>query len=171
MGEALNIIPLVVALLALVVSFIQLRRTRRQTNEDIIYANKIEGYRQVVEQTYRFVNESYLLLDALSDFEGDKNAWISERMPELYRQLNPLVEVMDSAFAKHVVLFPNAFVKLYNDFSFKSQRLLVEHYQFDAEHSHTVYMELTGLHNDMVNAVRHDLHIELLNEKLNYRLS
>jgi hypothetical protein len=166
----IQIIAIGLAILAWIVSFIQLRRSRRQNNEDIIFQNKIDVYRQIISQTYDFLQKSYFILDELPDFKGNKEEWTETKMPELYRQLNPMIDKMDSDFIGHVIFLPDDFIKKYNEFSFKCQRLLVEHYHFDNQVSIETYMTLTEMHNDLINEVRRDLHVDLLNEKLKYRL-
>lgn len=170
METTIQIIAIGLAILAWIVSFIQLRRSRRQNNEDIIFQNKIEAYRQIILRTYDFLQQSYFILDELPDFKGGKKEWTEKKMPELYRQLNPLIEKMDSDFIGQVMFLPDDFTKKYNEFSFKCQRLLVEHYHFDNKISIETYTTLTEMHNDLINESRKDLHINLLNEKLKYRL-
>lgn len=170
METTIQVIAIGLAILAWIVSFIQLRRSRRQNNEDIIFQNKIDAYRQIILQAYDFLQKSFFILDELPDFKGNKNEWTEKRMPELFRQLNPLIEKMDSDFIAQVMFMPDDFIKKYNEFSFKCQRLLVEHYHFDNQLSIDTYMKLTEMHNDLINEVRQDLHINLLNEKLKYRL-
>jgi hypothetical protein len=169
-GTIIQLIAIGLAVLAWVVSFVQLRRSRRQSNEDIVFQNKIEAYRNVVLLTYDFLQKSYFILDELSDFKGDEKKWVEQRMPEIFRQLNPLLDKIESDFIGHVVFLPEDFIKKYNDFSFKCQRFLVEHYHFDNKISIETYTTLTEMHSDLINQVRKDLHIDLLSEKLKYRL-
>jgi hypothetical protein len=91
-------------------------------------------------------------------------------MPELFRSLNPLIDQMDNEFIGCAIFLPEEFVKRYNDFSFKCQRLLVEHYHFDNAQSSATYEQLNSMHQELINAARQDLHIQVLNEKLKYRL-
>ena len=170
MDLAIQLVALLLALLAWVISFIQLKRQRRQNNEDLVYSQKIDAYRQTILRAYNFLQESYVILEVLSDFEGDEQSWIETKMPELFRSLNPLIDQMDNEFIGCAIFLPEEFVKRYNDFSFKCQRLLVEHYQFDNAHSSATYEQLNSMHQELINAARQDLHIKVLNEKLKYRL-
>lgn len=167
---AIQLSGLFLAILAWVVSFVQLRRSRLQNNEDILFTNKIEAYKQTILSTYEFLQKSYFILEELPEFKGNKESWVDTRMPELFRLLNPVIDNMDNQFLGYAMFLPDDFVKRYNEFSFKCQRLLVEHYHFDNEVSSNTYSLLTEMHQDLVNAARKDLHIEVLNEKLRYRL-
>jgi hypothetical protein len=170
METTIQMIAIVLAILAWFISFIQLRRSRRQNNEDIVFQHKIEAYRITIAQAYDFLQRSHFILDELADYKGDENSWVEGRMPEIFREINPILDKMDSDFIQHVMFLPELFVKRYNDFSFKAQRLLVEHYHFDNGVSIETYQMLTEMHSELINEVRKDLHIDLLNEKLKYRL-
>lgn len=77
-----QVITLLIATGALLISLIQTRRGRRQTNEDIIFHQKLQAYRDLIKSTYDFLDQSFSLLDELADFEGTKEEWVQTKMPE-----------------------------------------------------------------------------------------
>ncbi len=159
-----------IAIAAWLISYIQLKRNRRQNNEDLIFNQKLEFYRVIIRKSYDFLKDVFLLLEELPDFKGTKEQWKKNKMPSLYRLHHPRIEQMESIIKEYSIILPEYFIEEFDNFIFCCTRFLVEHYHFDNEHSINSYDTLTDIHNKLVNLTRQDLHIDVLNKKLNYRL-
>ncbi|MEZ5084330.1 MAG: hypothetical protein R2750_12930 [Bacteroidales bacterium] len=159
-----------IAIAAWLISYTQLRRTRRQNNEDYIFNQKLDCYRVLIRKSFDFLQDTFSLLDELPDFKGTKDEWTKEKMPSLYRLHYPKIEQMECTIKEYSFLFPEYFIDEFDNFLFRSARFIVEHYHFNNEHSINNYDKLTEIHNELINLTRKDLHINVLNKKLNYRL-
>lgn len=169
-GLLIQIVTFTLAIAAWLISYTQLRRNRRQSNEDIVFNQKLECYRVIIKKSYDFLTDTFLLLEDLSDFQGTKEEWQNEKMPSLYRLYHPKIEEMDSIIKEYSFIIPEHFIEEFDNFILRCSRFLVEHYHFDNEHSIDNYDRLTDIHNEIINLTRQDLHINVLNRKLNYRL-
>jgi hypothetical protein len=167
---SIQVLTFAIAIAAWLISYIQLRRNRRQNNEDIIFSQKLDCYRKIIKESHDFLEKSFIILDELPDFKGTKEEWNKEKMPELFRQFYPKIVEFDHLIKEYSIFLPEQFIVEFDNFSLRSKRFLVEHYHFNNEHSINNYDKLTDIHNKLINLSRQDLHIDVLNKKLNYRL-
>lgn len=170
LDTSIQILTFTIAIAAWLISYVQLKRNRRQNNEDIIFSQKLECYRVIIKKSYDFLVETFSLLDELPDFKGTKEEWEKDKMPSLFRLYYPKIQQMESSIKEYSFILPENFIEEFDNFITRCTRYLVEHYHFDNEHSINNYERLTNIHNKLINLTRQDLHIDILNKKLNYRL-
>jgi hypothetical protein len=159
-----------IAIAAWLISYIQLKRTRRQNNEDIIFNQKLECYRKIIKESYEFLVITTKLLDEVSDFNGTKEQWDQEFMPLKFKIHHPEIEQLDAFRKEYSILLPEHILIEFDRFVFCCYRFIVDYCNLDNEKCIDIFNKLTESHHKFINYTRQDLHIEVLNKKLNYRL-
>lgn len=115
------------------------------------------------------MEEVITILNELPDFMGTEEEW-GKKMQEFYILYRPKIVNMEISLRESSILLPENILLDINNFIIRCNRLLIEHYNFDNELSIDNYNKLCDLHDDVINEIRKDLHVEILNKKLKKRL-
>ena len=164
-----NLFLLAINLIFLYYSF---KRNRKKDFEDQLFKTKLTAYYSIAEKCF----EALLKLDAESTpfnkiYEiKDKDEW------ELYFQKNisPLYEVgfnLMSEVNRHSILLPNEILKELNSYSNLCLGYVTNYFHLDSNIVIDCEERLWKKYNELINSIRTDLKIELIDESLNRRIS
>ncbi len=163
-------ITLAIALTALVISLIQHRRSRRISNEDVIFKEKLNIYKILARKTAVYIERTYSIIEEQQDFEGTEEEWIEHGAKKNFREFMISVNEFDSDLAEYSPVLPEAYIRKAQQLNEKMTRLLVNSYHFDNQILFDCYDQLIDLHNELINLSREDLHVDILQKSLKKRL-
>jgi len=164
-------ITLTIALTALVVSLIQHRRSRRISNEDVIFKEKLNIYKILAKKAAIFIEQTYSIIEWQQDYQGTKDEWIEEGAKKNFKEYMVSVHDFDAELAEYSPVLPESYIRKAQGLNEKMTRLLVNSYHFDNLILFETYDQLIDLHNELINLSREDLHVDILQKSLKKRLN
>lgn len=163
-------ITLAFALTALFISLIQHRRSRRISNEDVIFKEKLNIYKNLSKKAAIYIEQTYSVIEWQQDYEGTKEEWIEEGARKNFEKYMVSVNEFDAELLEYSPILPEPYIRKAQELNEKMTRLLVNSYHFDNLILFETYDQLIDLQNELINLSREDLHVDILQNSLKKRL-
>jgi hypothetical protein len=168
-SDIVAIFATVISICALMVTFLSYRRDRNKSNQDLIFQEKINAYKDLIFHANNIFESFFDLIDQVQDHEGTKKAWVKYFEKES-DNFDELVTDFQDAIFRSIPIIPN---KIYSEliaFGLESRHFVTSAFNGNAKLTIKAHENLEISLRKIISLIREDLTVDKLNVNLSKRL-
>ena len=145
---------------------------RKRKFEDMLYDKKLLLYQEIlnkVSEISSILDYSSEPFDSIHKFD-DKSEWEKYCEKEIFPLISHGMNLLEDIQKLYSLLIPEKILKILENFSMYSVRFVVESYHFEGEIILEKQLKMLNIKFDLINEMRSDLKIDLIDESLKDRL-
>jgi len=145
---------------------------RKRKFEDVLFDKKLKTYQEIIDRLYEISSKldySSEPFDSIHRF-SEKSEWQKYCEKEVLPLISMGINLHINIQRDYGLLLPEKVLKIIDDFSIYATRMVVESHHFDGELIIAKQDKMQGKLFDLINVMRSDLGIEIIDESLRNRL-
>ncbi len=164
-SDQITFFAVFLSVLAFILSYLTFKREQKKSNEDILYQEKINAYKDIVYEAKKIYHEYYIIVNAL---EKDHSATLQSET-YLNRYFEKAYE-FDNLISKFIILLPNTIYTELDTFSDSLTEFLSEISLTNPHENKLEYKKLKNQLSSIISLIRSDINIDELTIELNDRI-
>ena len=167
--EYIAITAILISFVALITPYLTFKRERKKSNEDIIFKEKIDAYKDICHKAHEIYTNFFDLVDKVQFYEGTSEEW-EKKIPEYIGENYKVGFDFKKRVYQFVVLLPNEIFKKAEDLSEHFLGFVTTTTHCDAKSTIDAYDFLGNQLGELIELVRLDLNVDKLNIDLSKRI-
>lgn len=168
-SETISILAIGISLVALMISYFTFRREKKKANQDLLFQEKINAYKEISYSGNKFFGEFFDLVNNVQFYEGKPENWEKEFLNFSGDYYGKAFE-FENTVAKHLVVLPNNIYEVCSEFSFVLTQFVTTSAHCNSEIIGEGYEKLAVKLETLIELIRYDLNIDKLNLELSKRI-
>ena len=111
-SNILALFALIVSTLALVIPYLTYRRDKKRANQDIIFQEKINAYKDIIYRAFNLHRSYFAIVDRVQFYEGTKEDWEEKIFREEIWPHFEISEEFKKQLFMYTVIIPNKIFKV-----------------------------------------------------------
>lgn len=163
--ELLALFAVLVSILALIVPYLTFRREKKQANQDILFQEKINAYKDIARRSFNLYRDYFDIVDKVQFYEGTKEEWEKTFREEIFPQFMISEEFKKQLFT-YTVILPNNIFKVAEHLSEDLLAFITSASHCDNEIIINGYDHIEREIFELIDLIRKDLNTDSLNMEL-----
>ncbi|MFN1218161.1 hypothetical protein ACKW6Q_14415 [Chryseobacterium kwangjuense] len=167
--DTIAFFALLVAILALIFSFIVYLKDRRRNNQDQLFQEKLSSYKELLSLAKSTYSKFFDIIDYIQSFSGDENQW-EKKYLRISGPYYGLAYEFNYALSKNSFIIPDDILNELTELELALTHFVTAGHHQSSEIAISSYEKLEKRIEKIENLIRKDLNIENLSRGLNNRL-
>lgn len=168
-SDIVAIFATAISIFALILTFLSYQRDRNKSNQDLIFQEKIDAYKDLIFHANNIFESFFDLVQEVQDHEGTKKAWVKYIEKESTNYDSLVTDFQDTIF-KAIPILPNKIYMELLEFGHESRHFVTSAFNGNAKLTIKAYDNLELSLRKIISLVRRDLRVDKLNVSLSNRL-
>lgn len=168
-SEIISILAIGFSMVALMISYLTFRREKKKANQDLLFQEKINAYKEISYLGNKVFREFFDLVNNVQFYEGKPENWEEEFLNFSGSYYVKAFE-FENTLAKHMVVIPNIIYEVCSEFSFILTQFVTTSAHCDSEIIGEGYEKLAIKLETLIELIRTDLNVDKLNLELSRRI-
>lgn len=168
-SENIAFIAVGISILALLISFLTYRREKKKVNQDLLFHEKINAYKEISFLGNKIYEDFFDIINLVQDFEGTRKEWDKKYIKFSGNFYDQTFE-FQNLLSKYMVILPNKIYKSVEEYSMNLMSFVTIASHNDNSLIIDVYDKLGDQLKVMIELIRYDLNVDNLNIGLSRRI-
>lgn len=169
-SDIISLLAFVISGFALFISYLTFRRDKKKANQDLLFHEKINAYKDISFEGNKIFREFFDLINFVQNYKGDKKNWEKEFFKfsgEFYGKAYEF----EYTISKYVVIIPSEIYKACSEYSFTLAGYVTTSMHCNSGIIGNTYDKLGIKLEHIIKLIRDDLNVDKLNLELSKRIN
>jgi len=168
-SEKISLLALGISLIALLITYLTFRRGKKKANQDLLFQEKINAYKDISYLGNKIYREFFDLVNNVQFYEGDEKKWEKEFLKFSGDYYGKSFE-FENTVSKYMVIIPSKIYDTCFELSFMLTHFVTTASHCDSEIIGNGYDNLGIKLDNLIELIRVDLNVDKLNLELSKRI-